>query len=216
MITFAIDFDDNLFVTANNNRYICVLAEESDTATLGESYNKTDREFFPILAEFALDMLRPNLQYYDGSYTPQAAFALTYLIKTNQFQGKLLLENGEQIRPHDEANPLTTYPVIKLAGRGYNKNLLCNDDSQYDVVGLSDAVDRTALRQLHRKLYPRLMIGKQSPDLLMLFIKPELAICLRDDSGVFQPGVAYHTTHCDDKDQWRYAYNEEVLDLLEV
>ena len=216
MIKFAIDFDDNLFVTADNNRYICVLAKECDTATLGESYNKTDREFFPLLAEFAVDMLHPNLQYYGGSYTPQAAFALSYLIKTNQLKGKLILENGEQIRPHDETHPLTAYPVLKLAGRGYNTHLLCNDDSQYDVVGLSDAVDRIALRQLHRKLYPRLMLGTQSLDILMLFIKPELAVCLRDDSGTFQPGTAYHTIHCDDIDQWRYAYTEEVLDLLEV
>ena len=215
MIKFAVDFDDNLFVK-NGYRYICVIAEECDTATLGELYNKTDREFFPILAEFALDRLRPNLQYYDGSYSPQAAFALTYLLKTNQLKGKLILENGELIHPHDEASPFEAYPVIKIAGRGYDKHLLCNDVSQYDVVGLSDAVDRIALRQLHRKLYPRLMIGTKSPNCLMLFIKPEIAVCLRDDSDIFQPGVAYYTIHCDDKDQWRYAYTEEVLDLLEV
>lgn len=215
MIKFAIDFDDNLFVTANNNRYICVLAKECGTATLGESYNKTDREFFPLLAEFALDMLHPNLQYYGGSYTPQAAFALSYLIKTNQLKGKLILENGEQIRPHDETHPLTAYPVIKLAGRGYNNHLLCNDDSQYDVVGLSDAADRIALRQLHRKLYPRLMLGVKS-DTLMLFITPITAVCLRDDSNTFQPGESYAVEHCDDETKWRYAYTEEVLDLLEV
>lgn len=215
MIKFTIDFDNNLFVTAND-RHICVLAEECGTAKLGESYDSEEREFFPILAEFALDMLRPHVQYDDGSYTPQAAFALIYLIKTNQLKGKLILENGELIHPYDESNPFEAYPVIKIAGRGYNKHLLCNDDSQYDVVGLSDAVDRIALRQLHRKLYPRIMIGTQSSDILMLFIKPELAVCLRDDSGTFQPGVAYHTAHCDDKDQWRYAYTEEVLDLLEV
>nr|DAV79295.1 MAG TPA: hypothetical protein [Caudoviricetes sp.] len=215
MIKFTIDFDNNLFVTANN-RHICVLAEECDTATLGESYDSAEREFFPILAEFALDMLRPNLQYYDGSYTPQAALALTYLIKTNQLKGKLITENGEQIDPRDESSPFEAYPVIKIAGRGYDKHLLCNDDSQYDVVGLSDAVDRIALRQLHRKLYPRIMLGTQSPACLMLFIKPELAVCLRDDSGVFQIGVAYHTAHCEDENQWRYAYTEEVLDLLEV
>ena len=215
MIKFAIDFDNNLFVTANN-RHICVLAEECGTAKLGESYDSEEREFFPILAEFALDMLRPHVQYDDGSYTPQAAFALIYLIKTNQLKGKLILENGELIHPYDESNPFEAYPVIKIAGRGYNKHLLCNDDSQYDVVGLSDAVDRIALRQLHRKLYPRLMIGTQSLNILMLFIQPELAVCLRDDSGVFQIGVAYHTAHCDDETQWRYAYTEEVLDLLEV
>lgn len=215
MIKFTIDFDDNLFVTAND-RHICVLAEECGTAKLGESYDSEEREFFPILAEFALDMLRPHVQYDDGSYTQQAAFALIYLIKTNQLKGKLILENGELIHPYDESNPFEAYPVIKIAGRGYNKHLLCNDDSQYDVVGLSDAVDRIALRQLHRKLYPRLMIGAQSSNILMLFIQPELAICLRDDSGTFQPGVAYHIAHCDDKDQWRYAYTEEVLDLLEV
>lgn len=215
MIKFTVDFDDNLFVTAND-RHICVLAEECGTAKLGESYDSEEREFFPILAEFALDMLRPHLQYYDGSYTPQVAFALTYLIKTNQLKGKLIAENGELIHPYDESNPFEAYPVIKIAGRGYNKHLLCNDDSQYDVVGLSDVADRIALRQLHRKLYPRLMIGAQSSATLMLFIQPELAICLRDDSGTFQPGVAYHTIHCDDKDQWRYAYTEEVLDLLEA
>lgn len=215
MIKFTVDFDNNLFVTAND-RHICILAEECGTATLVESYDSEEREFFPILAEFALDMLRPHVQYDDGSYTPQAAFDLAYLIKTNQLKGKLILENGEQIRPHDETHPLTAYPVIKLAGRGYNNHLLCNDDSQYDVVGLSDAVDRIALRQLHRKLYPRLMLGTQSPNCLMLFIRPELAVCLRDDSGTFQPGVAYHTAHCDDEDQWRYAYTEEVLDLLEA
>ena len=87
-----------MFVTAND-RHICVLAEECGTAKLGESYDSEEREFFPILAEFALDMLRPHLQYYDGSYTPQAAFALSYLIKTNQLKGKLIAENGEQIRP---------------------------------------------------------------------------------------------------------------------
>lgn len=215
MIKFTIDFDNNLFVTAND-RHICVLAEECGTAKLGESYDSEEREFFPILAEFALDMLRPHLQYYDGSYTPQAAFALTYLIKTNQLKGKLILENGELIHPYDESNPFEAYPVIKIAGRGYNKHLLCNDDSQYDVVGLSDVADRIALRQLHRKLYPRLMLGTKSSATLMLFIQPELAICLRDDSGIFQPGVAYHTIHCDDEDQWRYAYTEEVLDLLEA
>jgi hypothetical protein len=215
MIKFSVDFDNNLFVTADDG-HICILAEECGMAILGVSYASAEREFFPVLAEFALDMLRPHLQYYDGSYTPQAAFALTYLIKTNQLKGKLIAENGEQINPHDESNPFEAYPVIKIAGRGYNKHLLCNDDSQYDVVGLSDAVDRIALRQLHRKLYPRLMIGTQSPDLLMLFIQPELAICLRDDSGTFQPGVAYHIAHCDDEDQWRYAYTEEVLDLLEA
>ena len=215
MIKFTIDFDNNLFVTAND-RHICVLAEECGTAILGVSYASAEREFFPVLAEFALDMLRPHLQYYDGSYTPQAAFALTYLIKTNQLKGKLIAENGELIHPHDESSPFEAYPVIKIAGRGYNKHLLCNDDSQYDVVGLSDAVDRIALRQLHRKLYPRLMIGTQSPACLMLFIKPEIAVCLRDDSGVFLTGVAYHTVHCDNNDQWRYAYTEEVLDLLEV
>lgn len=215
MIKFTVDFDDNLFVTAND-RHICVLAEECGTAKLGESYDSEEREFFPILAEFALDMLRPHVQYDDGSYTPQAAFALIYLIKTNQLKGKLILENGELIHPYDESNPFEAYPVIKIAGRGYNKHLLCNDDSQYDVVGLSDAVDRIALRQLHRKLYPRLMIGAQSSATLMLFIQPELAICLRDDSGTFQPGVAYHIAHCDDEDQWRYAYTEEVLDLLEA
>lgn len=215
MIKFTIDFDNNLFVTANN-RHICVLAEECDTAILGVSYASTEREFFPVLAEFALDMLRPHLQYYDGSYTPQAALALTYLIKTNQLKGKLIAENGELIHPYDESSPFEAYPVIKIAGRGYNKHLLCNDDSQYDVVGLSDVADRIALRQLHRKLYPRLMIGTQSLNILMLFIQPELAICLRDDSGTFQPGVAYHIAHCDDTDQWRYAYTEEVLDLLEV
>ena len=215
MIKFSVDFDNNLFVAAND-RHICILAEECGTATLGVSYASAEREFFPILAEFALDMLRPHVQYDDGSYTPQAAFALTYLIKTNQLKGKLILENGELIHPYDESNPFEAYPVIKIAGRGYNKHLLCNDDSQYDVVGLSDAVDRIALRQLHRKLYPRLMIGTQSLNILMLFIQPELAVCLRDDSGTFQPGVAYHIAHCDDEDQWRYAYTEEVLDLLEA
>ena len=215
MIKFTIDFDNNLFVTAND-RHICVLAEECGTAKLGESYDSEEREFFPILAEFALDMLRPHVQYDDGSYTPQAAFALIYLIKTNQLKGKLILENGELIHPYDESNPFEAYPVIKIAGRGYNKHLLCNDDSQYDIVGLSDAIDRIALRQLHRKLYPRLMVGTQSLDILMLFIQPELAVCLRDDSGTFQPGVADHIAHCDDEDQWRYAYTEEVLDLLEV
>nr|DAN41524.1 MAG TPA: hypothetical protein [Caudoviricetes sp.] len=125
-------------------------------------------------------------------------------------------ENGELIHPYEESNPFEAYPVIKIAGRGYNKHLLCNDDSQYDVVGLSDVADRKALRQLYRKLYPRLMIGAQSSNILMLFIQPELAICLRDDSGTFQPGVAYHIAHCDDEDQWRYAYTEEVLDLLEA
>lgn len=215
MIKFAIDFDNNLFVTANN-RHICVLAEECDTATLGESYNKTDREFFPILAEFALDRLRPNLQYYDGSYTPQAALALTYLIKTHQLKGKLIAENGELINPHDESSPFEAYPVIKIAGRGYDKHLLCNDDSQYDIVGLSDAADRVALRQLHRKLYPRLMLGTKSPNCLTLFITPITAVCLRDDSNTFQPGESYVVEHCDDETQWRYAYTEEVLDLLEV
>ena len=127
-----------------------------------------------------------------------------------------ITENGEQIDHRDESSPFEAYPVIKIAGRGYDKHLLCNDDSQYDIVGLSDVGDRIALRQLHRKLYPRLMIGKQSPNCLMLFIKPELAVCLRDDSGVFQIGVAYHTVHCEDENQWRYAYTEEVLDLLEV
>ena len=215
MIKFAIDFDDNLFVK-NGDRHICVIAEECDTATLGESYDSAEREFFPALTEFALGLLRPNAQYYDGSYTPQAALALTYLIKTNQLKGKLILENGELINPHDESNPFEAYPIIKIAGRGYNKLLLCNDNRDYDIIGLTDAVDRVALRQLHRKLYPRLMVGTQLPNLLMLFIKPELAVCLRDDSGVFHPGVAYATAHCDDKDQWRYAYTEEVLDLLEV
>lgn len=215
MIKFTVDFDNNLFVTAND-KHICVLAEESGTAILGVSYASAEREFFPVLTEFALDMLRPHLQYYDGSYTQQAAFALTYLIKSNQLKGKLIAENGELINPHDESSPFEAYPVIKIAGRGYNKHLLCNDDSQYDVVGLSDVVDRVALRQLHRKLYPRLMLGTKSLDILMLFIQPELAVCLRDDSGTFQPGVTYHTAHCDDKDQWRYAYTEEVLDLLEV
>jgi len=215
MIKFAVDFDNNLFVTAND-KHICILAEECGTAKLGESYDSEERVFFPILAEFALDMLRSHVQYDNGSYTPQAAFALIYLIKTNQLKGKLILENGELIHPYDESNPFEAYPVIKIAGRGYNKHLLCNDDSQYDVVGLSDAVDRIALRQLHRKLYPRLMIGTQSLNILMLFIQPELAICLRDDSGTFQPGVAYHIAHCDDEDQWRYAYTEEVLDLLEA
>lgn len=215
MIKFTIDFDDNLFVTAND-RHICVLAEECGTAKLGESCDSEEREFFPVLAEFALDMLRPHLQYYDGSYTTQAAFALTYLIKTNQLKGKLIAENGELIHPHDESNPFEAYPVIKIAGRGYNKHLLCIDSSDYDIVGLTDAADRVALRQLHRKLYPRIMLGTQLPACLMLFIKPELAVCLRDDSGVFQPGVAYATAHCDDKDKWRYAYTEEVLDLLEV
>lgn len=215
MISFAVDFDDNLFVT-NGDGYVCVMAEECGTAKLGEPFKPDDREFFPVLAEFALDMLRPHLQYYDGSYTPQAAFALTYLIKSNQLKGKLIAENGEQIHPYDKSSPFEAYPVIKIAGRGYNKHLLCNDDSQYDVVGLSDVADRIALRQLHRKLYPRIMLGTQLPDILMLFIQPELAVCLRDDSGTFQPGVAYHIAHCDDEDQWRYAYTEEVLDLLEV
>lgn len=215
MIRFILDIDENLFVTAND-RHICVLAEDCDTAKLGESYDSAEREFFPVLTEFALGLLRPNAQYYDGSYTPQAALSLTYLIKTNQLKGKLVAENGELINPHDESNPFEAYPIIKIAGRGYNKLLLCNDDSQYDIVGLSDVGDRIVLRQLHRKLYPRLMLGTQSPNLLMLFIKPELAVCLRDDSGVFHPGVAYATVHCDDKDQWRYAYTEEVLDLLEV
>lgn len=58
MIKFTIDFDNNLFVTANN-RHICVLAEECDTATLGESYDSAEREFFPILAEFAFGYATP-------------------------------------------------------------------------------------------------------------------------------------------------------------
>ena len=115
-------------------------------------------------------------------------------------------------------NPTRLKPIrlLRMQAGGYNKLLLCNDNRDYDIVGLTDAADRVALRQLHRKLYPRTMLGTQLPACLMLFIKPELAVCLRDDSGVFQPGVAYHTAHCDDEDQWRYAYTEEVLDLLEV
>ena len=117
MIKFTVDFDNNLFVTAND-RHICILAEECGTAILGVSYASAEREFFPVLVEFALDMLRPHLQYYDGSYTPQAALTLTYLIKTNQLKGKLIAENGELIHPHDESNPFEAYPIIKNAGRG--------------------------------------------------------------------------------------------------
>lgn len=214
MIAFAVDYDDNLFVS-NGKQYICVIAEECGTAMLGEIYNDDEREFFPILTETALSILRPRLQYDDRTYTLQAALALTYLIKTYQLKGKLILDNGEQINPNDESSPFEVYPVIKLAGRGYDRQLLCNDGSEYDVVGLTDSADRAALRKLHRKLYPRLMLGVKS-DTLMLFITPITAVCLRDDSNTFQPGESYAVAHCDDKDQWRYAYTEEVLDLLEA